>query len=252
MAAQTAGASLERAELYLCLARSFLLPPGDDDGFAALRDALPDDLEALCGALAYGAAARPIEDYRRTMAAMRSRDDLALTYSQLFTAPPRLVHLNSSAYLDGMVMGASVNAIEQCYLRCGVERSDSFRNLSDHVSVQLEFVAFLYASGERSVAPEHFLDSFVRRWLPPFLADLETASPKVRANPYLALARILQVAVEEDAVPMPKDARTERKKNALVRARRKRASQGITAEDMQEIERRMKAKGLSTEHLSRP
>lgn len=242
-----AASSTERAEFYLCLARSFLTPA--QVGFAALRETLAEDLEALCEVLGYRAE-RAIEDYRRTMAAMRDEEDLALAYSTLFQAPPRLAHLNASAYLDGMVMGGSVTAMEQCYRRCGVERSDTFRNLSDHVSVQLEFVAYLYASGRREVAPEHFLDAFVRQWLPGFLSDLEAASPRVRANPYFALARVLSAAVEHDAVPMPKDAREERKQNALMRARRKRASRGITAEDMKEIERRLKAHGLSADHLA--
>jgi TorA maturation chaperone TorD len=241
---------MERAELYLCLARSFLAP-ADDGTFAALRDTLAQDLEELCGVLGVRAE-RAIEDYRRTMAAIRTADELRLVHSTLFAAPPRLAHLNSSAYLDGTVMGASLSAMEQCYRRCGVERSEEFRNPSDHVSVQLEFVAYLYASGLREVAPEHFLDAFVNHWLPGFLADLGEASPRVRANPYSALARVLSVAVERDAVPMPKDAREERKQNALVRARRKRAAQGITAEDMQEIERRLKAHGLSTEPLYSP
>lgn len=240
--------ALERAEFYLCLARSFLHPA--EAGFAALRDALAEDLESLSAALGYGAE-RPIEDLRRTMAAMRGEEDLCLAYSALFQAPPRLVHLGASAYLDGTVMGGSVAAMEQCYRRCGVERSERFRNPADHVSVQLEFVAYLYASGRREVAPEHFLDAFARHWLPGFVADLEAASPRVRANPYYALARVLSLAVERDAVPMPRDAREERHNKALVRARRKRAMQGITAEDMQEIERRLKARGLSTEHLRR-
>lgn len=249
MAANAAPAgSLERAELYLCLARAFLAP-AEGAVFVAFRDTLADDLEALCGVLGYRAE-RPIEDYRRTMAAMRGAQELSRTHSILFAAPPRRVHLNSSAYLDGAVMGASVSAMEQCYRRCGVERSAEFRNLSDHVSVQLEFVAFLYASGVREVAPEHFLDSFARQWLPDFIADLERASPRVRANPYFALARVLHAAVEHDAVPMPQDLKEERRRNALVRARRKRASRGITAEDMKEIERRLAASALATDHLA--
>lgn len=246
MAADVPAASLERAELHLSLARAFLLP-ANAETFAGLREHLADDLEALCAALGYPAAA-PIAEYREAIAALADADALSRLYSRLFLAPPRLAHLGSSAYLDGSAFGASMTALQRCYARCGVERADAFHNPSDHVSVQLEFLAYLYATGERTVAPEHFLDAFVRHWLPGFIRDLEQA--QAGNNPYLALARVLAVVLERDAVPMPRDARELQRERALGRARAKRAAAGITAEDLKEIERRLKAKGLSTDHLA--
>lgn len=232
---------LERAELYLCLARSFL-PPAGEAAFAALRDTLADDLEALCAGL-------DVEDFRRAIAAVPDADALCRLYSKLFLAPPRRVQIHSGAYLDGGLMGRSVQALETCYRRCGVERSDEFRSSSDHVSVQLEFAAYLYVTGPAALAAGHFLASFVAHWLPDFISDVEQATDEDGANPYLPLARVLAAAVTRDAVPLPQDPRRQRGQRALERARTKRAARGVTAADLAEIERRLRERGLSTEHL---
>lgn len=239
------GADLERAELYLCLARSFL-PPAGEAAFAALRDALADDLEALCDGLECSAGA---DEFRRAIAAIPDADALSRLYSKLFLAPPRRVQIHSGVYLDGGLMGRSVQALETCYRRAGLERREDFRSSSDHVSVQLEFAACLYAREERAYPAGHFLASFPAHWLSEFISDLEQATDEVGANPYLALARVLAAAVARDAVPLPQDPRRQRGQRALERARMKRAARGVTPADLVEIERRLRERGLSTEHL---
>lgn len=237
------GQDLERAELYLCLARSFL-PPVREEAFAALRDSLADDLDALCGSLGCPAS---LDEFRAAIAGIPDSDALSRLYSRLFLAPPRLAHIHSGAYLDGGSTGRGVHALEACYRRCGVERRAEFRSPSDHVSVQLEFAAYLYATGSAALPAGHFLDSFVARWVPEFIADLEAA--EAGPNPYLALSRLLGSAVACDAVALPEDPRSARKRQALERARAKRAARGITPEDLKDIERRLREKGFSTGHL---
>ena len=240
-------ADLERAELYLCLARSFL-PPAGEAAFAALRDALMDDLDALC--------TKPdctdlIGDLRTALASVADGDALSRLYSKLFLAPPRRVHINAGAYLDGGLMGRSVQALEACYGRAGVERREDFRSSSDHVSVQLEFAAYLYSRAPGAPLAGQFLDMFVVHWLPGFVSDLERAATEVGPNPYLALARVLARAVTRDAVSAPQEPKLARKQRALERARTKRAARGVTPADLVEIERRLKERGLSIEHLPR-
>ena len=236
---------LERGELYLCLARSFL-PPAGEAWFSALRDALADDLEALCAELDCSV---PIAEFRTELAAIAEADALSKLYSRLFLAPPRRVQIHTGAYLDGGLMGRSVQALEACYRRAGVERREDFRSSSDHVSVQLEFAACLYARATGAPLAGQFLDTFVVHWLPDFVSDLEQAATEVGPNPYLPLARLLARAVARDAVPAPQDAKLGRKQRALERARTKRAARGVTPADLIDIERRLREKGLSTEHL---
>ena len=252
-----------RAEFYLCLARAFLAPR-DDALFHAMRDVLADDLEELGSRLGYEVAA-PLADLREQMLALPDAMALLQVYSAIFLAPPTAAHINTGQYLDGAINGGSVKEMEEAYQLCGVQRDECFRDLSDHVSVQLEFVAMLYASqarrfsGEGAAAglrvdPGHFLQIFVLRWLGRFCADLARAAAleDLSANPYLPLARILYAAAAHDAVAPDLDPKVVRRQNAIEQARAKYAGRGITAEDMAEIKRKLEAHGLATDHLSVP
>lgn len=251
---------VERGEFYLCLARAFLTPL-DPSAHAALSEALGDDLEALAASIGY-ACDDALADYRRAIAA--TPDPLALLrhYSRLFVTPPRPVQINAASYLDGAIGGGATSALEDAYRRCGLERAGDFHDLPDHVSAQLEFVAWLYfaqADAEAgmqpmpAVRPEHFLYEFVSRWLPPFLRDLERAGCDGPGDdaPYLHLARVLRAAVEHDAVAPPPSPHA-RAARAIAKARHDRATRGITADDIAFIAERLRAKGLSTDHLAIP
>jgi TorA maturation chaperone TorD len=251
----------ERGEFYLCLARAFLTPL-QPQAFDALRDALADDLAELGGSLGFEFA-EELADYRRAIAAVPGRAALLQLYSRLFIAPPRSIQINTGGYLDGAINGGSVAAMEDAYRRCGVERGAGFHDLSDHLSVQLEFVALLYFLSVEAieagtplpeVRPEHFLHDFVARWLPPFIRDLEHDAEDrgAPANPYLPLARILAAAVARDAVAPPIPDARRRAHRAITKARHDRAVRGVTAEDMEFIARRLREKGLSTDHLAIP
>jgi putative dimethyl sulfoxide reductase chaperone len=256
------GQSSARAEFYLCLARAFLAPR-DAAMTGAMREALADDLADLAGELGLPIAAE-LADYRREIA--RLADPLALlqTYSALFLTPPAVACINAGQYLDGAIDGGSVREMDAAYRRCGVQRDAAFRDLSDHVSVQLEFVAMLYAASARhasgedageapAIEPGHFLYRYPARWIDRFCADLQGAAAEgLAANPYLPLARILRAAVASDAVPIAVDPKAARKQRAIERARAKAAGRDISADDLAEIRRRLSARGLSTAHLDVP
>ena len=249
-----------QAELYLCLARAFLAPR-DPALAAAMRDALADDLEALAAELELDVAA-PLADYRAEMARVGDAAPLLQAYSAIFLAPPTAASINVAKYLDGAINGGSVRAMEEAYRHCGLQRDEGFRDLSDHVSVQLEFVAWLYAARARpaaatadgapaAVEPGRFLHDFALRWIEPLCADLRqaAATEQLGANPYLPLACILRQAIRADAVAPEPDAAAARRSGALDKARARYAGRGITAEDIAEMKRKLEARGLSTDHL---
>lgn len=241
------------AEFYLCLARAFLTPDSDD-AWIGLREALADDLDELGEMLGHEIAG-DIADYRAAMAAIPDHAILLQTYSGLFLAPPRRVSINAGSYLDGALNGGSVLAMEDAFRRGGLERSEDFRDLSDHVSLQLEFVASRYLARMEGVeagsSAEEFLHTFAAHWLPPFIADLERGATP---NPWLHLARLLHVAVARDARPAPEtlSAAQLRRLSALDKARHDRTVSGVTDEDMAIIERRLRENGLAVDHLSIP
>jgi len=191
----------DRAVFYLCLARAFL-PPQEPAAYDAIKLHLADDLGELAAALNYPAADH-LGNLRQAVAKVSDHLTLLQAYSQLFLAPPVPVTLNAGRYLDGAVMGRATVAIEKCYRDAGLDRAGSFHDLPDHVSLQLEFVAYLCASeatgSTLAVNADDFLASFVHYWLPPFVTALERAgAQEAPARIYLCLARLLQVAVDHD------------------------------------------------------
>ncbi|MDZ7749745.1 MAG: molecular chaperone TorD family protein [Halofilum sp. (in: g-proteobacteria)] len=196
-----------RAEAYLCLARAFLVPrePG---ALAALGEALPTDLIELLGDTPEQAGR--IERVQR--AATRIPDDNALLrgYSALFLTPPYPVPLNAGLHLDRAIMGSSAQQIRALYQRYGLDRAADFRDLPDHLAVELEFVARLWAMLAGIAPTEHspeqvrrdlagFLERYVARWLPSLSRSLDTAlADHSVAALYMALAEILHVLVDTD------------------------------------------------------
>ncbi len=251
----------ERSEFYLTLARSFLTPMAEEH-YQAIADYLADDLAELDGTLGYGIASE-LATLRAALAKLSSHEELLVEYSQMFLQPPREAVLNACFPLDGAMMGGTVTQIEDFYRHYGVERGDHFKDLPDHVSVQLEFVSYLYgraAVGIGSGAPNteaekaagHFLHQFVRRWLPHLELGIEKAGKKLKlkANPWLPLVRILAIATARDAAANPDWVKPQKRVDvAMEKARRDYAAKGITPEAMAGIERKLREKGLSTDHL---
>lgn len=251
----------ERADFYLMLARAFLTPM-EPEHFAAMNEMLADDLADMDASLDYGIAPQ-IEALRGAMQRLANHEELLVEYSRMFLQPPREATLNVCFALDGAMMGGTVGEIEGFYRHHGIERGEHFKDLPDHVSVQLEFVSYLYGraadgigQGEPDTAAEkaagHFLHQFVRRWVPHLELGIEQAARRLalKANPYLPLVRILALAAERDAVANPDWVKPRKRVEAAIeKARQDYAAKGITPEAMAEIERKLREKGLSTDHL---
>lgn len=199
-----------RAEFYLCLARAFA-PPTEPDAYDGLRRYLADDLAELARRAGY-AIERDLAAFRDAVAAAGDHLSLLQVYSGLFVTPPAPVAINTGLYLDGAILGPSERELSRWYAGHGLGRPDTFHDLADHVSVQLEFVAHLFgrAELERAERRTHpaaalateagdFLATFPGRWLGPFTADLADRAAAGKAGPYLALAQILACAANADA-----------------------------------------------------
>ncbi len=109
-------------------------------------------------------------------------DELEVEYIRLFVGPgaPR-VYPYASLYRDsmGLVMGPSVGEILEAYRRAGLTINTAFKDLPDHVAVELEFMARLCceeagaeSAGRADVAlrlkqeQRSFLDAHLAPWLP--------------------------------------------------------------------------------------
>lgn len=136
---------IPRAETYLCLARAFL-PPTQAGILAALREDLLEDLEALHAEVPIaGAVPGRIAALRSILAEIPDDQELLREYSRLFLTPPAPAMLNLGFYLDGGIMGNSTRQMEAYYQRHGLERDPDFRDLPDHLSLNLQFLAWVLA-----------------------------------------------------------------------------------------------------------
>ncbi len=251
--------ALAKADLYLCLARAFTTPT-DAAFLAALRDDLPPDLSDLAVQLGC-----PIEsalaDYRAAITAVVDAEQLLVLYSRLFLVPgDHHPSLNTATYLDGALAGGSLTMLERCYARCGLEPRRDFHDLSDHLSAQLELVAWLFtaeakAGGEPPMRAAQILSQFVARWAGPFRAELHAATMRFRldANPYLHLARVLEAAVlHEVGEALSAPAAHSGVDPEIVRLRSECAGRELNAEDLAIIRARLAADGLPSDHVAIP
>jgi TorA maturation chaperone TorD len=240
------------AELYLCLAQAFRAPKTQEqcDG---MRELLGPDLDELGAELGHDFG-DVLAAYRDAVGAHDAASLLQL-YSRLFLTPPMLARINAGAYLDGAELGATVAALEEIYRRCGVERLESFHDQADHVVVQLEFAAYLYACAARGEATHmsggQFLGLFPARWLPRLARGLDCAGEHLdEPNPYAALVDVVMHAVGVDAREYQSGTgRVARTHRALEKARAKRAAHPIGRAELAEIAAKLREAGLSVDHL---
>ncbi|MCL4477127.1 MAG: molecular chaperone TorD family protein [Nitrospirae bacterium] len=113
-----------------------------------------------------------------------SEEELTVDYARLFVGPNELLAPPyGSVYLDGdrKVMGDSTMEVMKMYEEQGLAMDREFRNLPDHITVELEFMYYLIfkeieALEKSDIASalnfiniqEVFLDRFLKRWIRPF------------------------------------------------------------------------------------
>lgn len=195
-------------ELLLCLGQAFLVPR--EEAFrATLRDDLCPDLEAINAELGFTDAA----ELGRLAAALattsRAEGGFLRVYSRLFLSPPIVAPLNGGIYLDGALMGGSTRRMEAFYARHGLVRDSGFKDLPDHLSLQLQFVAWLHSRASEAGDParareiladaRNFIRRFVLPWIPQLVSRLSVAGENDHTvDAYLQLARTVEAALQRD------------------------------------------------------
>lgn len=188
------------ADLFHTLAAAFAPPPAD---LAACEwcEPLADDFRELGAELGIDLML-PVARLEKAAKEDWPDGPWLVEYSRLFLVPPIPVPLNTGVYLEGGLGGVSAQMILQCYGTAGFAPSESFRDLPDHVSIQLEFVGSLLqragaGDGDAADMAREFVDSFVAHWVRPLRDALEKAAGRRRAAlVYLAVMDVLQLAVD--------------------------------------------------------
>ena len=172
-------AAANREDVYRLLAACYCSPTK-----ALLEENCCEALASLLSVLAPEAAARAAEAGK--LSAGQSVEALAVEHARLFLGPFQLVAPPyGSYYLDDKktVMGDSTALVEAFYRSCGLHLSDDFHELPDHITAELEFMAFLAFSQRQAEAAgghdestrllglqREFLGRFLMPWLEPFTA----------------------------------------------------------------------------------
>lgn len=112
---------------------------------------------------------------------------LLLDYTRLFLGP-FVIHAKpyGSVYLeaDNVIMGDSTMAVLERYGEGGFKLSDTFREVPDHIAVELEFLYLLHTrlGGEDGADPaladlkHRFLSEHLGAWVTPFTKAMEAAA----------------------------------------------------------------------------
>lgn len=118
-------------------------------------------------------------------------DDLLLDYTRFFLGPNDIAQPYGSVWLSGekILMQGSTMAVLQLYREGGFEIDEDFRELPDHIAVELEFLYLLIyrenqaqqvgeADALRSTASQRkrFLDEHLGAWIGPFTAAVKAGA----------------------------------------------------------------------------
>ncbi|MGB9627452.1 MAG: TorD/DmsD family molecular chaperone [Thermodesulfobacteriota bacterium] len=93
----------------------------------------------------------------------------------------------------GFLMGDSAIHLLAIFQQCGIEVSDSFKGMPDHLVIELEFLSYLYQKAEDQVI-ERFIKDHLD-WIP----LLKEACERANAHPfYMSLIDVLHLFIQKE------------------------------------------------------
>lgn len=185
-----------RASLYSALALGFSAP--DEGTLKEVSGRLPEVLREASSLFVMPVLEDTIKNFEASINAS-DRTSLKAEYHRLFVGPYRLpAPPYASVYLESepTIMGTSTLEVLRMYEEARFLLSPSFKDLPDHVAVELEFMALLCEEERRAwrrgglceaakllAKEETFLREHLVRWIPHFSSRIlsSTDSPFYRA-----------------------------------------------------------------------
>jgi len=185
-----------RGAVYFLLSRAFSRP---DASFHKLGPAVAQLMTAL-------------EVPSERLGSDLDLPSLEFEYNRLFVGPSRLpcppyesVHRKDRPEAElGLVMGPSTRDVLRCYREAGFVVSPGFKDLPDHLQVELEFMHRLcmremeQPESAWTKRREEFAELHLRPWIPGFAECVES---RTNSFFYRSAARLLKNFVERDATP---------------------------------------------------
>jgi TorA maturation chaperone TorD len=191
-----------RGDCYKLLAACFYLPRK----MLYLEEGILRSLAALFGEVCLEAA--PCLAQMEEAFLTYSEEELSIEYARLFVGPFELkAPPYGSVYLDGgrRVMGDSTMEVVRIYEKTGLAMDKEFKELPDHIAVELEFMYYLIykevealekLEKDKALALEetrnHFFNRFLSPWIPPFCEKIKETTDN---HFYIALADCLSTFI---------------------------------------------------------
>ncbi len=168
-----------------------------------LFDNLSEGLKQVCpeAAVFAGEMEKHINDY--------TEEALSIEYAKLFVGPFELLAPPyGSVYIDegGRIMGDSTMKVIESYQREGLSKNEEFKDLPDHIVVELEFMSYLLFKerealdkSDSNTAKEYvdrqddFLNNYIRPWVPQLCGRIKEGTDN---GFYTALADCVSTYIE--------------------------------------------------------
>ncbi|MCZ7362058.1 MAG: molecular chaperone TorD family protein [Candidatus Methanoperedens sp.] len=179
-------------EFYKTFSLIFHMPDREFAGY--LKNGFIDDIRFL--------ESDSIAGFSDFLKDNRGKDDerfyntLAVEYTRLFiNATPKVpCPPYESMYRENVIMGDSTMDVMDSFSRAGLKVTENFRDLPDHVAVELEFLYYLrnygYTEEHVSFMKEHF-----SKWVPKFCEEVEKND---RIGFYRQAAKVLREFITKE------------------------------------------------------
>lgn len=143
-----------------------------------------------------------------------SEEDLRVEYAKLFVGPFELLAPPyGSVYIDdgGRVMGDSTMQVIEIYQKEGLSKNDDFKDLPDHIAVEMEFMSYLIfkerdaliscnpdTAREYANKQKAFLHNIIQPWVSQFCSKIREGTEN---RYYQSLAGCLSTFIAADGLP---------------------------------------------------
>ena len=195
----------KRGDCYRLLSACFYLPKKA----LSLEEGLFKNLSMLLKSICPGAAifSAEMEEAIREY----NNEDLSVEYAKLFVGPYDLkAPPYGSVYLEGgrRVMGDSTMEVIKAYHEEGLSMDEDFKELPDHIAVELEFMNYLIYKEIDTYMKSKFEDAmevlrhqelFLKKYLGAWISNFSKAIIENSDNPfYISLAKCTEVFIKTD------------------------------------------------------
>ena len=162
------------------------------------KDFINPFLESVrgCGFIDLMSGAEVMASYLQSGPAERLHTELRYDYADLFLnagTNPVFPYESAIAGGDPVVMQEPLFSLREYFKKAGIRRKESFKDIDDHVAVQMEFLRYLTETDKIEMYMEFFKERYCK-WVPSLCDQLVAASP-AQNNFYQGLAHYTRGAL---------------------------------------------------------